>query len=225
MAEAVLSETERSLLDEHGFVVLEDAIAADQADALRDRSMALAEQERAASGRHVYLGDTAQRVWNLVDKGEVFEQAIQHPRVLGAMTYLLGPDCTLSSFTVNVIGPGAPAGDLHVDHPLGTLPAPLPGFPLSANSIWFLDDFTIENGGHAVCSRQSPAARSATGAGRSLRRRGADHRRQGLRDDHERSAVARFVRQPHRSRARVPARLLLPRVPEAAAGSDPDRLR
>ena len=146
MAEAVLSETERSLLDERGFVVLEDAIAADQADALRDRSMALAEQERAASGRHVYLGDTAQRVWNLVDKGEVFEQAIQHPRVLGAMTYLLGPDCTLSSFTVNVIGPGAPAGDLHVDHPLGPLPTPRPGFPLSANSIWFLDDFTVKNG-------------------------------------------------------------------------------
>ena len=108
--------------------------------------MALAQHERAASGEHVYLNEKAQRVWNLVDKGEVFEQAIQHPRVLGAMTYLLGPDCTLSSFTVNVIGPGAPAGDLHIDHPLGKLPAPRPGFPLSANSIWFLDDFTAENG-------------------------------------------------------------------------------
>ena len=105
MMEAMLSEAERSHLDERGFVILEDAIPADQAEALRDRSMALARQERSASGEHVYLGEKAQRVWNLVDKGEVFEQVIQHPRVLGAMNYLLGPDCTLSSFTVNVIGP------------------------------------------------------------------------------------------------------------------------
>ncbi len=146
MMEAMLSEAERSHLDERGFVVLEDAIPADQAEALRDRSMALARQERAASGEHVYLGEKAQRVWNLVDKGEVFEQAIQHPRVLGAMNYLLGPDCTLSSFTVNVIGPGAPDGGLHIDHPLGTMPTPRPAFPLSANSIWFLDDFTARNG-------------------------------------------------------------------------------
>ena len=142
----MLSEAERSHLDERGFVVLEDAIPADQADALRDRSMTLARQERAASGEHVYLGEKAQRVWNLVDKGEVFERAIQHPRVLGAMTWLLGADCTLSSFTVNVIGPGAPDGGLHIDHPLATLPTPRPAFPLSANSIWFLDDFTAENG-------------------------------------------------------------------------------
>ena len=128
MAGSMLSEAERSHLDERGFVVLEDAITADQADALRDRSMALARQERAASDEHVYLGEKAQRVWNLVDKGEVFERAIQHPRVLGAMTWLLGADCTLSSFTVNVIGAGAPAGNLHIDHPLGTLPTPRPAF-------------------------------------------------------------------------------------------------
>ena len=44
---SMLSEAERSHLDERGFVILEDAIPADQADALRDRSMALARQERA----------------------------------------------------------------------------------------------------------------------------------------------------------------------------------
>ncbi len=146
MGSAMLSEAERSHLDERGFVVLEDAISADHADALRDRSMALARRERGTSGEFVYLEDKAQRVWNLVDKGEVFERAIQHPRVLGAMTWLLGADCTLSSFTVNVIGAGAPDGGLHIDHPLGTMPTPRPAFPLSANSIWFLDDFTAQNG-------------------------------------------------------------------------------
>ena len=72
----MLTNAEKAHLDEYGFVLLENAITTAQADALRDRSMALAEQERKASGEHVYLDDKAQRVWNLVDKDELFENAI-----------------------------------------------------------------------------------------------------------------------------------------------------
>ena len=142
----MLTNVEKAHLNEYGFVLLENAITTAQADALRDRSMALAEQERKASGEHVYLDDKAQRVWNLVDKDELFENAIQYPRMLNGIEYLLGEDCTLSSFTVNIIGPGAPEGGLHIDHPLGGMPTPRPSFALSANSVWFLDDFTLENG-------------------------------------------------------------------------------
>ena len=142
----MLTNAEKAHLNEYGFVLLENAITTAQADALRDRSMALAEQERKASGEHVYLDDKAQRVWNLVDKDELFENAIQYPRMLNGIEYLLGEDCTLSSFTVNIIGPGAPEGGLHIDHPLGGMPTPRPSFALSANSVWFLDDFTLENG-------------------------------------------------------------------------------
>ena len=142
----MLTDTEQSQLDEQGFILLENVITADEAEELRELSMSFARQEREASGEHVYLDDKAQRVWNLVNKGELYEQAIQHPRVLSAMEYLLGEDCTLSSFTVNVIGPGAPEGRLHIDHPLSGMPTPRPSFALSANSVWFLDDFTLENG-------------------------------------------------------------------------------
>ena len=142
----MLTDAEKAHLDEHGFVLLENAITADHANALRERSMELAEQERDVLNEHVYLDDKAQRVWNLVDKGEIFEDAIQYPRVLNAIEYLLGEDCTLSSFTVNIIGSGAPEGGLHIDHPLSAMPTPRPSFALSANSVWFLDDFTLENG-------------------------------------------------------------------------------
>lgn len=59
MGGAMLSEAERSQLDERGFVVLEGVIAADHADALRERSMALARRERGTSGEFVYLEDKA----------------------------------------------------------------------------------------------------------------------------------------------------------------------
>ena len=73
--------------------------------------------------------------------------------MLAAMEYLLGADCTLSSFTVNVLYPGAPDTGLHIDYPLAGLPTPRPSFPIVANSVWFLDDWTLENGATSCVPR------------------------------------------------------------------------
>ena len=143
----LLNESEKEQLDQHGFLLLESLIPSDTTLQLRERSLALAAAEQETGKSHTYLAnDSAQRVWNLVDKGEIFEAAIQQPKMLAAMEYLLGTDCTLSSFTVNVLYPGAPDAGLHIDYPLSALPTPRPSFPLVANSVWFLDDFTLENG-------------------------------------------------------------------------------
>ena len=143
----MLTVSEKEHLDEYGFLLLESLIPLDTTLQLRDCSLALAEAEQATGQSHRYLAnDSAQRVWNLIDKGEIFEDAIQHPKMLAAMAYLLGSDCTLSSFTVNVLYPGAPDAGLHIDYPLSALPTPRPSFPMVANSVWFLDDFTVENG-------------------------------------------------------------------------------
>ena len=144
---AILSESEKHQLDQRGFLLLERLIPADTTTELREHALALAEAEQKAGKGHSYLANgSAQRVWNLVDKGEIFEAAIQHPKMLAAMEYLLGADCTLSSFTVNVLYPGAPDAGLHIDYPLSGLPTPRPNFPMVANSVWFLDDWTLENG-------------------------------------------------------------------------------
>ncbi|RKU16288.1 hypothetical protein C6503_12740 [Candidatus Poribacteria bacterium] len=143
----MLTEPEKDQLDEDGFLLLESLIPLDTTARLRERSLALAAAERETGKSHTYLAnESAQRVWNLVDKGEIFEEAIQEPKMLAAMAYLLGDDCTLSSFTVNVLYPGAPDAGLHIDYPLSGLPTPRPNFPLVANSVWFLDDWTLENG-------------------------------------------------------------------------------
>lgn len=132
-------------VEEQGYVVLEGILTPVQADALRARSVALAQAEHTA-GAARYLEGKSQRVWNLVNKDKLFAEVIQLPAVLAMHEYLLGADCILSSFTVNLIGPGSPAGGLHIDYPLSKLPTPLPSFALCANSIYLLDDFTPENG-------------------------------------------------------------------------------
>ena len=144
---ATLTESEKHQLDQHGFLLLESLIPSDTTTQLREYSLSLAAAEQKEGKGHLYLAnDTAQRVWNLVDKGEVFEETIQQPKMLAAMEYLLGADCTLSSFTINVLYPGAPDTGLHIDYPLAGLPTPRPNFPMVANSVWFLDDWTLENG-------------------------------------------------------------------------------
>ena len=143
----MLTASEKAHLDRHGFLLLENLIPLGTTLALRECSLALAAAEKTAGKSRTYLAnDSAQRVWNLVNKGEIFEAAIQEPKMLAAMEYLLGTDCTLSSFTVNVLYPGAPDAGLHIDYPLSALPTPRPSFPMVANSVWFLDDFTLENG-------------------------------------------------------------------------------
>ena len=69
-------------IDEYGYAVLKGALTSDQANALRDRSAELIVQERDAGGEHVYLDGCAQRVWNLVNKGRIYEEMIQLPQVL-----------------------------------------------------------------------------------------------------------------------------------------------
>ncbi len=140
----MLTEDQKRRLDDEGFVLLEGVLSEAEADSMRESCLVLAAQDL-REGRNYTYGKGAQRVWNLVDKGEVFEQAIQHPRVFAAMAYLLGEDFTLSSFTANILEPGTPDGGLHIDF-LGSLPFPRPSFPLVANSVWFLDEFTRDNG-------------------------------------------------------------------------------
>ena len=154
----MLTESEKAQLDQHGFLLLENLIPSDTIDHLRERALALAAAEHEAGKNRRYLAnDSAQRVWNLVGKGEIFEEAIQQPKMLAAMAYLLGADCTLSSFTVNVLYPGAPEAGLHIDYPLSALPTPRPSFPLVANSVWFLDDWTLDNGATRCVGEPSAA--------------------------------------------------------------------
>ncbi len=143
----MLTTFEKTELDKKGYLLMKNLITDAATDQLRKRALELATSEQKDGTGHTYMAnESAQRVWNLIDKGEVFETAIQQPKMLAAMAYLLGADCTLSSFTVNALYPGAPDGGLHIDYPLSALPTPRPNFPLVANSVWFLDDFTLDNG-------------------------------------------------------------------------------
>ena len=74
----MLTQSEKKQLNENGFLLLESLIPPDTTDQLRESALSLAAAEQKAGKSHTYLAnDSAQRVWNLIDKGEIFEEAIQ----------------------------------------------------------------------------------------------------------------------------------------------------
>ena len=77
----MLGDSEKEQLDELGYLLLEDVISAYEADEMRALSLELAEQDQQMERDYTYLED-AVRVWNLVDKGEVFESGTGRGRII-----------------------------------------------------------------------------------------------------------------------------------------------
>ena len=92
-------------------------------------------------------GAPNQRVWNLINKGEIFRRMVMNEAVHALVRHLLGDDILLFSFTANVANKGGLAQPLHGDQ---TFAPPETPYPLIANCAWMLDAFTEENGATRV---------------------------------------------------------------------------
>jgi ectoine hydroxylase-related dioxygenase (phytanoyl-CoA dioxygenase family) len=107
-------------------------------------------------GAHEDQVGLQRRVWNLLDKGEVFERMVQHPAVMRIVGAFLGEAFIMGSVAANRICPGGPGQEPHIDYPYWDLykRADFPiainsSYPLNAQATILLDDFTDENGATA----------------------------------------------------------------------------
>src|ERR1700722_9461607 len=138
--EAIVAKVEAD-----GVCVVPDFIPRDLLAQIRSSVDALNAAERESGAGFLESEGANQRVFNLVNKGEVFEQIVQHEEVMAAMKKLLGGDFILSGFSSNTTGPGGEEMTLHSDS--SYVPPPHPEYLLAANAVWMIDDFTEENGG------------------------------------------------------------------------------
>lgn len=97
------------------------------------------------------------RVWNLLNKGQVFVDMVQHPAVMAVFSKILGKQFILGSYAANRLLPGAPGQEPHIDYPYWDMhdeaefPAHMnASFHMNCQSLISLHDFTIENGATAV---------------------------------------------------------------------------
>jgi len=92
-------------------------------------------------------GAPNQRVWNLVNKGDIFRRLVVNKIAKTLVREMLGHDILLFSFTANIAGKGGLPQGLHGDQQFAPVETP---YPLLANCLWMLDEFTEENGATRV---------------------------------------------------------------------------
>ena len=136
-------EEHKRELAETGFTVLENYMGPALLESMRARVDELLILEGGSAGSEFKTEEGARRLANLVDKGEVFREAITRPEMLALVESVLGEGFKLSSLNMRSANPqSSSVQPLHVD--MGLLPDQK-GYAV-CNCVWLLDDFTEENG-------------------------------------------------------------------------------
>src|SRR4051794_28178207 len=138
-----LTEAEKRQLDEDGYLALPDFIDPGLLARLRQRLEQLFAEEGEAAGAEFKQEPGCRRLANLVDKGEVFREAIALPRLLEYVGHVLGPDFKLSSLNARSVTPHA--GRVQPLHADMSAVADERGYWV-CNTVWMLDDYTTDNG-------------------------------------------------------------------------------
>ncbi|MBI4553640.1 MAG: phytanoyl-CoA dioxygenase family protein [Candidatus Latescibacteria bacterium] len=130
-----LAEAKTRLADE-GYCILEGLLNPDEAERLD----ALARPLMPYRSGYVKLEGALNHIPGLAP-------LCMHPAVLEIAEHFLGKEFYLpNNVCLMWCQPGAPAGGLHSDWPLGLVPQPWPRWPFLIQTLWMLTDFTPENG-------------------------------------------------------------------------------
>ena len=139
----MLTDDQKRFLVEQGYLILPDFFDAAFLAEARQRIAELFEQEGDQAGSEFRAEPQTQRLANCVDKGGIFERTVSDPRLLEGVETVLGPEYKLSSLNVRSANPHSDwVQPLHCD--TGALPD-AKGNSV-CNTIWMIDDFTLENG-------------------------------------------------------------------------------
>src|SRR5262249_46764622 len=91
-----------------------------------------------------FEGFRTERVYSLVGRGRVFEDLVEHPRVLGICDALLEPNYLLTASQAINIHPGETPQSFHTDDSFYRIARPRAA--VSVSTIVAIDAFTAENG-------------------------------------------------------------------------------
>ena len=119
-------------MESQGYTVLERAISADFADAVRDATI-----------KALLPHQTTSMNWMLYH-GREFEQLIQNPLLMTLIDASLGRGAVIASFSSILRGPGAGLIPIHTDY--AHVPEPYPEFAMTGVGVWALEDWTVESG-------------------------------------------------------------------------------
>ena len=141
-----ITQQHRDEFDEHGFTVFHNVIDTAWHQALQDKFEALMKSEGDQAGIEVHQMPGIRRLADLVNKGQVFDRIYTHPIVLAATYRVIRRPFKLVSLNGHDPLLGHGQQNLHAD-----FGGPRDGVTFhQTNSLWMLDDLTVENGATRV---------------------------------------------------------------------------
>jgi Phytanoyl-CoA dioxygenase (PhyH) len=110
-----LTTEEKDFLDREGYLPMRGILTPEHVEALRRRQDELLAAEGEDAGKEVHQEAGADRLSDLINKGDVYHVVITHPRVLAGIAHVLGGDLKLSSLNSRAALPGKGLQGLHAD--------------------------------------------------------------------------------------------------------------
>ena len=138
-------EQARRELAAFGYALVEGALTGEELARLRARVVEQAAAERAAGKASV--GESAQRLWNLINKGRSFHDLLLNPLVEAFVADAIGSHALLHGFVAQIALPGNAPSIMHYDQ---IAVQPKVDFQIGLNLLWFLDDVCEANGGTRI---------------------------------------------------------------------------
>ncbi|MFT5886106.1 MAG: ectoine hydroxylase-related dioxygenase (phytanoyl-CoA dioxygenase family) [Arcticibacterium sp.] len=146
----MLTDKEKEILDRQGYLALGALLSNEQVENVNQRLSELMKKEGKNAGSELieskYIRHPkeagADRLADLVNKGDIFDIFYTHPKVLAGIEAVLGAEYKLSSLNYRAATPGNGKQKLHVDWGNTVVNDDYK----VCNTIWLLDDFTAVNG-------------------------------------------------------------------------------
>lgn len=131
-----------------GYTIVEDVASASFVDSLLDDLARLERELAVTPSSNLFEGLQTVRIYNLLARGNLYEQIPVHEDVLAIVEGVLDRGCLVSSLSSIAIGAGEDAQPIHADDQL--IPLPKPHVSIICNTMWALTDFTKDNGATRV---------------------------------------------------------------------------
>ena len=133
-------------LDQRGYCVIPSLISTQKADEARTvLERLLAEEATEGTWR-----TRTQRVARIAVKDPIFVELMAHPLIHALWKAYLDEDVICSTWTANTTYPGYNRFGWHPDFPFQRVNQPWPSDNVSGQTMWLLDDLTVENGGTGI---------------------------------------------------------------------------
>jgi hypothetical protein len=138
--------------NDKGYLIIPNILDRNMVGQLSKLTLHIAKNEIQAGIAYKYGGENnaLQRIYNLISKHPVYVELLELPIIREILEFYFKRETlhfryNLSSFQSNIVHPGGPAQQLHVDG-WGVVVKPLPPWPVRLNINFTLTDWTKNNG-------------------------------------------------------------------------------